>query len=113
VRFALDDVGDGHSTLELLTAANPEFIKIARSLTVTASHAGSRAAIKAVVSFARASGAAVIAEGIENELGARQTRELGAELGQGWWLARPTEAGALELAGTPSLGRSGPGITTS
>lgn len=113
VRFALDDVGDGHSTLELLTAANPEFIKIARSLTMTASHAGSRAAIKAVVSFARASGAAVIAEGIENELAARQTRDLGAELGQGWWLARPTEAGVLEVTGTRSMGRSGPGLTTS
>jgi diguanylate cyclase (GGDEF)-like protein/PAS domain S-box-containing protein len=108
VRFALDDVGDGHSTLELLTAANPEFIKIARSLTMTASHAGSRAAIKALVSFARASGAAIIAEGIENELAARQTRDLGAELGQGWWLARPTEAGVLEVTGTRSVGLSGP-----
>jgi len=105
VRFALDDVGDGHSTLELLSAANPEFIKIARSLTMTASHAGSRAAIKAVVSFALASGAAVIAEGIENELASRQTRDLGADLGQGWWLARPTEAGVLEVTGTRSVGR--------
>ena len=113
VRFALDDVGDGHSTLELLTAANPEFIKIARSLTMTASHAGSRAAIKAVVSFAHASGAAVIAEGVENELAARQTRDLGAELGQGWWLARPTEAGVLEVTGTRSVGRSVPGLRTS
>ena len=113
VRFALDDVGEGHSTLELLTAANPEFIKIARSLTMTASHAGSRAAIKAVVSFARASGASVIAEGIENELAARQTRDLGAELGQGWWLARPTEAGVLEVTGTRPMGRRSPGLTTS
>jgi diguanylate cyclase (GGDEF)-like protein len=29
-RFALDDVGDGHSTLEVLTAARPEFVKVAR-----------------------------------------------------------------------------------
>ncbi len=113
VRFALDDVGDGHSTLELLTAANPEFIKIARSLTMTASHAGSRAAIKAVVSFARASGASVVAEGIENELAARQTRDLGADLGQGWWLARPTEAGVLEVTGTRSVGRSRPELRSS
>ena len=40
VRFALDDVGEGHSTLELLAAANPEFIKIARSLTMTAAPPG-------------------------------------------------------------------------
>jgi diguanylate cyclase (GGDEF)-like protein/PAS domain S-box-containing protein len=105
VRFALDDVGDGHSTLELLAAANPEFIKIARSLTMTASHSGSRAAIRAVVSFAKASGASVIAEGVENELAARQTRDLGAELGQGWWLARPVEADGLQVKGARFLGR--------
>jgi diguanylate cyclase (GGDEF)-like protein/PAS domain S-box-containing protein len=113
VRFALDDVGDGHSTLELLTAANPEFIKIARSLTMTASRAGSRAAIKAMVSFAHASGATVIAEGVENELAARQTRDLGAVLGQGWWLARPAEVGVMEVTGTRSVGRRRPELTTS
>jgi EAL domain-containing protein (putative c-di-GMP-specific phosphodiesterase class I) len=66
-----------------------------------------------VVSFARASGAAVIAEGIENELAARQTRDLGAELGQGWWLARPTEAGVLEVTGTRSVGRRSPELRSS
>ncbi len=105
VRFALDDVGEGHSTLELLAAANPEFIKIARSLTMTAAHSGSRAAIRAVVSFAATSGASVIAEGVENELAARQTRDLGAELGQGWWLARPVEAEELQVKGVRFLGR--------
>lgn len=112
-RFALDDVGEGHSTLELLAAARPEFIKIARSLTMTASRAGSRAAIKAMVSFAHASGATVIAEGVENELAARQTRDLGAVLGQGWWLARPAEVGVMEVTGTRSVGRRRPELTTS
>jgi diguanylate cyclase (GGDEF)-like protein len=105
IRFALDDVGEGHSTLELLAAANPEFIKIARSLTMTASHSGSRAAIRAIVSFARASGASVIAEGVENEMAARQTRDLGADLGQGWWLARPVEVDGLQINGVRFVGR--------
>jgi diguanylate cyclase (GGDEF)-like protein/PAS domain S-box-containing protein len=93
-RFALDDVGEGHSTLELLAAARPEFIKIARSLTMTASHSSSRAAIRAAIAFAQVSGAAVIGEGIENEFAARQMAALGVGLGQGMWLGRP---GRLEL----------------
>ena len=88
-RFALDDVGEGHSTLELLAAARPEFIKIARSLTMTASHSSSRAAIRAAVAFAQVSGAAVIGEGIENEFAAGQMTALGVGLGQGMWLGRP------------------------
>ena len=88
-RFALDDVGEGHSTLELLAAAAPEYIKVARSLTMTAAHSSSRAAIRAAIAFAQVSGATVIAEGVENELAARQMMEMGVALGQGWWLGRP------------------------
>src|SRR5258706_14464323 len=52
-RFSIDDVGEGHSTLDMLAAGAPEFIKIARSLVAGADHAGARAAISAVVAFAR------------------------------------------------------------
>ena len=97
-RFALDDVGEGHSTLELLVAAHPEYIKIARSLTMTASHSSSRAAIQAAVAFAQASGAALIAEGVENGYVAAQMAAMGVGLGQGMWLGRPggLAAGARE-----------------
>ncbi|MGO8687861.1 MAG: EAL domain-containing protein [Candidatus Dormibacteria bacterium] len=88
-RFAVDDVGEGHSTLELLAAARPEYIKIARSLTMTGAHSSSRAAIRAAVAFAQVSGAAVIAEGIENDYAAGQMIAMGVELGQGMWLGRP------------------------
>jgi diguanylate cyclase (GGDEF)-like protein/PAS domain S-box-containing protein len=88
-RFAVDDVGEGHSTLELLAAARPEFIKIARSLTMTAAHSSSRAAIRAAVAFAEVSGALVIGEGIENDYAAGQMIAMGVELGQGMALGRP------------------------
>jgi len=99
-RFALDDVGEGHSTLELLVAASPEYIKLARSLTLTAAHSSSRAAIRGAVAFAQTSGATVLAEGVENQLAAWQMAELGVTLGQGWWLGRP---GSLDAG---SAGRS-------
>ena len=93
-RFALDDVGEGHSTLELLAAADAEFIKIAHSLT-NSSTAGARSAIRAAMAFAASSGATVLAEGIENEATAERMAEFGIELGQGWHLGMP---GALPAA---------------
>jgi diguanylate cyclase (GGDEF)-like protein len=88
-RFAIDDVGEGHSTLEVLAAAAPEFIKVARGLMVAAHDAGARSAIRALVAFARSSGAEVIAEGIESETERALMMELGVELGQGFVLGEP------------------------
>jgi diguanylate cyclase (GGDEF)-like protein len=96
IRFALDDVGEGHSTLELLAASASEFLKLGRSLTMTATKVGSRAAMDATMAFARASGAAVIAEGVENEFVADLMKAGGITLGQGFGLGRPTMAADLE-----------------
>jgi len=98
VRFALDDVGEGHSTLELLAAASPEYLKIAKSLTTTATRSGSRAAIRAAVAFAGSAGGIVIAEGVENEFALEAMREHGVTLGQGFHLGRPVPASALQLS---------------
>lgn len=90
-QIALDDVGEGHSTLEVLAAAVPEYIKIARSLAV-AEHRGARAAIEAAVAFAATTRTAVIAEGVESGEMAARLRELGVAYGQGYWLSRPLSA---------------------
>jgi diguanylate cyclase (GGDEF)-like protein len=87
-QIALDDVGEGHSTLEVLAAAVPEYIKIAPSLAIGESR-GARAAIAAAVAFASTTGTAVIAEGVESGEMAAQLRDLGVRYGQGYWLARP------------------------
>ena len=88
-RFAIDDVGEGHSTLEVLAATEPEFVKVARSLVIEAWNRGPQAAICAVVAFARSIDAQVIAEGIEDEGLATAMRHLGVELGQGYLFGRP------------------------
>jgi diguanylate cyclase (GGDEF)-like protein len=88
-RFAIDDVGDGHSTLEVLAAGSPEFVKIAQRLTAGVSRPGPRAAIEAVVAYANALGSQVIAEGIEDEYQLNLIRDLGCHLGQGFALGRP------------------------
>jgi len=87
-RFALDEVGEGHSTFEVLAAIEPEFIKVARSMVVGVDQAGARGAIRGLVEFARTTGARVIAEGIEDEPLAARMAGLGVELGQGYHLGR-------------------------
>jgi len=97
-RIAIDDVGEGRCTLEVLAAALPEYLKLARSLIVNAASPGPRSAIEAAVAFARSSGARVIAEGVENAEVAARMRSLGIELGQGWHLGVPVEASDLPAA---------------
>ncbi len=106
IRFALDDVGEGHSTLELLAASGSEFLKLGRSLTMTSSRVGSRAAMDATMAFARASGAAVIAEGVENEFVADLMKAAGIHLGQGFGLGKPTMAADVEDVGALLSGRA-------
>jgi len=106
IRFALDDVGEGHSTLELLAASASEFLKLGRSVTMTSSRLGSRAAMEATVAFARASGAVVIAEGVENEFVADLMKAAGIRLGQGFGLGKPTAAAEVEDVGAALAGRA-------
>jgi diguanylate cyclase (GGDEF)-like protein len=106
IRFALDDVGEGHSTLELLTASASEFLKLGRSLTMTSTKIGSRAAMDATMTFARVSGASVIAEGVENEFVADLMKAGGIRLGQGFGLGKPTMAGDVEDVATALADRA-------
>ena len=95
VRFAIDDLGEGFATTDLLASAGAEYVKLARSLTMNSMRRGSRAAIRAALSFARQNDAAVIAEGVENELISDQIRSLDVPLGQGFGLARPSVASEM------------------
>jgi diguanylate cyclase (GGDEF)-like protein len=106
IRFALDDVGEGHSTLELLAASGSEYLKLGRSLTMTSNRMGSKAAMHATMAFARVSGAVVIAEGVENEFVADLMKAAGIRHGQGFGLGKPTMAADLEDVGAALAGRA-------
>lgn len=95
IRFAIDDLGEGFATTELLETAEPEFVKLARSLTMNSARRSARAAIKTALTFARVHDSIVIAEGVENELVSDQIRSLNIPLGQGFGLGRPTVAAEL------------------
>ena len=88
-RFAMDDVGEGLSTIEALAVVRPEFIKIAKSLVGTADDPGSAAVIRGLVQTARSLNGGIIAEGIETPADRARMVSLGATLGQGWALGTP------------------------
>jgi len=106
IRFALDDVGEGHSTLELLAASGSEYLKLGRSLTMTSNRMGSKAAMHATMAFARVSGAVVIAEGVENEFVADLMKAAGIRHGQGFGLGKPTMVGDIEDVAKALAGRA-------
>jgi diguanylate cyclase (GGDEF)-like protein len=89
-RFAMDDVGEGLSTIEAIAVVRPEFIKVAKSLVVTANDAGSAAVIRGLVEVARGLGGEIIAEGLETKDDCARMLGLGAALGQGWALGMPS-----------------------
>ena len=67
-KLALDDVGTGNAGLEMLRQVEVEFVKIDRSIIVAAlAEPGARGVLLAIATFANQTGAAVIAEGIEDE----------------------------------------------
>lgn len=93
--IALDDVGAGHSNLERISLLKPDIIKIDRSLI---SEIGSgyhkQEVCKALILLAQRIGALTVAEGIETEKEALTCLELGADMLQGFFFARPLEAEA-------------------
>lgn len=121
VQLALDDFGDGRSSLRLWAELKPDIVKIdkyfARDI---ASHPEKVQTVTALRRIAETFGTQMVAEGLETPEELRALRDLGIELGQGYLLGRPqaTLAAALlpeargvidsrEIAVLPSKTRQG------
>lgn len=87
---ALDDVGSGYSSLNLLAALKPDVIKvdikIVRNIDTDPSH---QAVFRALSGIARETGALLLAEGIETVAERDWAQKNGADLGQGFLWGRP------------------------
>lgn len=90
VQLALDDFGDGRSSLRLWAELKPDIVKIdkyfARDI---ASHPEKVQTITALRRIAETFGTQMVAEGLETPQELRALRDLGIELGQGYLLGRP------------------------
>lgn len=89
VRIAVDDVGDGYSSLSLVAAFEPDIVKIAGPLISRLPSKSSASVISAVVALAHDSGAWVVGENIESRAQAEALRSAGVDWGQGNFLGVP------------------------
>lgn len=98
LRFALDDFGEGHSNLRLWSELRPEFVKIDKYFVHQLEmHARKVQTIKGLARLAEVFGSRLVAEGVETDLELRIVRDLGIELGQGYFLGRPQPEAAAEV----------------
>ncbi|HEY2735285.1 MAG TPA: EAL domain-containing protein, partial [Polyangiales bacterium] len=89
-RVALDDLGSGYSSLNLLAQLEPDFVKLDMELVRGIQSEGRTARlVQHLIEFCRGEGFTTVAEGIETEAELHAVSELGVDLVQGYLLARP------------------------
>ena len=90
LRLAIDDAGSGYASFRHILQLQPGIIKLDQSLIHGIDHdRGRRALANALTGFARDTGSAVVAEGVETEAELAVLRSLGIKAGQGYLLGRP------------------------
>ncbi|HVA43576.1 MAG TPA: bifunctional diguanylate cyclase/phosphodiesterase [Acidimicrobiales bacterium] len=89
-RISIDDFGTGHSSLARLTHLPVSEIKIDRSFVDRmTTDSRDRAIVEATIQLSKTLGLSVVAEGIEDPFTWKVLSELGCDLAQGYYLAKP------------------------
>lgn len=90
--IALDDIGSGHSNMERIAQIKPDVLKIDRSL-INGIHTEFHKleVTRSLISLGRRIGAMVVAEGVECEDEAMALLEMGVDVFQGFYFARPAQ----------------------
>jgi EAL domain-containing protein (putative c-di-GMP-specific phosphodiesterase class I) len=89
-RLAVDDIGAGYSGLRQLATLRPAYLKLDRGLVQGLEADPARASlVAAMTSYALATDALLIAEGVETEAELATLRDIGVRLIQGFLIARP------------------------
>jgi diguanylate cyclase (GGDEF)-like protein len=97
VQLALDDFGTGYSSLSYLRDFPVDILKIDQKFVAdSATDAAGASLVSAITGLAHDLGLSVIAEGVESQAQADAVCELGCDLAQGFFYARPMPALALE-----------------
>ena len=108
VKLALDDFGTGHSSLRHLQQLPFDKLKVDQSFVGAMAADGESAKIvSAVVGLGRSLGLSVVAEGIETSQVAQLLRDLGCEVGQGWFFGRPVPAHRIDALVAEPAGEDG------
>jgi diguanylate cyclase (GGDEF)-like protein len=98
VHVALDDFGTGYSSLSYLHRFQMQTLKIDRSFVgdlKPTEEGASTAVVRAILALSRSQRMEVVAEGIETETQRQALLDLGCELGQGYFFAKPQSLEAI------------------
>jgi diguanylate cyclase (GGDEF)-like protein len=106
VRVAIDDFGTGYSSLHTLQRLPIDILKMAKPFVDEAGLAFQTT----ILQLAGALGVEVVAEGIENDAQLARLRDLGCQMGQGFYLSSPLSPTALLDWTGPSLPQAGESI---
>jgi diguanylate cyclase (GGDEF)-like protein len=97
VGLHMDDFGTGYSSLEYLRRFPFDTLKIDRTFVQGVVHDHeSRTIVGTILELARSFGMDVVAEGIEDAAQLEQLKTMGCPCGQGYYFAKPMEAGAID-----------------
>jgi EAL domain-containing protein (putative c-di-GMP-specific phosphodiesterase class I) len=99
VQLALDDFGTGYSSLSYLRNLPLDSLKIAQEFVeglVFSEH--DAAFVRLIVGLAKTIGLKVVAEGIETREQLDMLREIGCDLGQGYYFSKPMDFDANWLS---------------
>lgn len=98
MRFALDDFGDGRSSLRLWAEFLPEYVKIDKYFVRNVHNEAIKVqTLRGLMRLAETFGTSLIAEGIETEAELQIVRDLGIDFGQGYFLGRPSPVPAMTV----------------
>ena len=109
-QIAIDDLGEGFSSLRLWSELRPEYVKIDMHFIQGINHDPLKLQfVRSIQEIAEKSDTLVIAEGIETQAELLVLRDLGVAFGQGYHLGRPhaTPAKVLPAEVIKALGRNG------
>ncbi|OYZ99976.1 MAG: hypothetical protein B7Y02_18885, partial [Rhodobacterales bacterium 17-64-5] len=97
IGIEVDDFGTGHASLLSLVRLKPDRLKIDRKLVALIAEPGDQEQVlSSIIGIGHLLGIAIVAEGVETEHQRRRLMELGCDYLQGFALAPPMEAEALE-----------------
>jgi EAL domain-containing protein (putative c-di-GMP-specific phosphodiesterase class I) len=91
VKISIDDFGIGQSSLAYLQKLPADELKIDKSFVMDIDD-GNMAILRSTIAVGHALGLRVIAEGVEDEGTVQILRDLGCDVGQGYFFGRPVRA---------------------
>ena len=97
IGISIDDFGVGYSSLSQLLDLPIDELKVDKSFVIAlGTDRRARAIVSSAVELARALNLRLVAEGIESYVSLKMLEDIGADIGQGYFIARPLTSVQLD-----------------